>query len=526
MKRFLLLTLAAFSLYAAAPRKQPKLVLTIVVDQFRYDYLTRFRGNYTAGLARLLDHGAVFTDARYDHYPTVTAVGHSTVMTGATPANSGIIANDWYDRATKKKVTSVTDDDTNLLGVKGKKGSSPGRLLVSSIGDEMKMSGKGSPKVIGISIKDRSAILPSGRMANAAYWVDKASGQIVSSTWYFKDLPPWVKKYNETNPADAYAGKEWRPFSGGEVFRKMAEKGDSKLYANLERSPYGNELIEAFAERVITEEKLGQRGSTDVLTVSFSANDYVGHDVGPDDPQVKDMSIRTDRLFGKLFEYVEAKIGMANVLVVLTADHGVAPVPAVNAKRKMPGGELSAESMEEAIEKHLSTIYGEGKWVVGRTKVGPYLNWALISEKKLNGTAVRMAAAEAAGNLPHVVRVYTREQMMRGEVSRDAVGRGVVNGFHAPRSADLSVVLEPYWFFAEPASDAAPTAVPGTSHMSTYSYDNHVPVIFMGPGIRAGRFHKAVFVNDIAPTLAVLLEVETPSGSVGRVLDEILAVLP
>ncbi len=518
MKPLILLTLAALSLYAAAPRKQPKLVLTIVVDQFRYDYLTRFRADYNSGLARLLDQGAVFTDARYDHYPTVTAVGHSTVMTGATPALSGIVANDWYDRATKKNVSSVSDDNTDILGTTGKKASSPHRLLVSTIGDEMKMSGKGSPKVIGISVKDRAAILPSGRMADGAYWFDDASGNFVSSTWYFKDVPEWVKKYNDTHPGDTYAEKEWRPLRGGDVFLKMAAKGNKKLYNNLERSPYGNELIEAFAERAIAEEKLGQRGTTDVLTVSFSANDYVGHAVGPDDPQVKDMAIRTDRLFGKLFQYLDGKVGMSNVLVTFTADHGVAPVPEVNEKRKMPGGRFKTESMIEAINEHLSKLYGEGKWVEGKTTVGPYLNLSLIAEKKLSAVAVRMAAAEAIGNLPHVVRVYTREQMMRDEVSRDAVGRRVLNGFFAPRSADLSVVLEPYWFFGEAPS--------GTSHMSTYSYDNHVPMIFMGPGIRAGRYYKAVVVNDIAPTLAVLLDVETPSGSVGRVLDEILAVLP
>jgi len=196
----------------------------------------------------------------------------------------------------------------------------------------------------------------------------------------------------------------------------------------------------------------------------------------------------------------------------------VAPVPEVNEKRKMPGGRFKVASITDAINQHLSMLYGDGKWVEGKTTVGPYLNLSLIAEKKLNAAAVRMAAAEAVGNLPHVTRVYTREQMMRDEVSRDGVGRRVINGFFAPRSADLTIVLEPYWFFGESAT--------GTSHMSTYSYDNHVPVIFMGPGIRAGRYHKPVFVNDIAPTLAVMLDVETPSGATGRVLDEILAVLP
>ena len=224
MKRFLLLTLAALSLYAAAPRKQPKLVLMIVVDQFRYDYLTRFRADYNSGLARLLDHGAVFTDARYDHYPTVTAVGHSTVMSGATPAISGIIANDWYDRATKKNVSSVSDDNTDIVGTTGKKASSPHRMLVSTIGDELKMSGKGSPKVIGISIKDRSAILPAGRMADASYWFDNASGRFVSSTWYFKDVPSWVKTFNDAHPGDQYAEKEWRPLAGGAIASKTIRR--------------------------------------------------------------------------------------------------------------------------------------------------------------------------------------------------------------------------------------------------------------------------------------------------------------
>ena len=491
-----LVLLSAACAGAAGP---PKLVLAIVVDQFRYDYLTRFRADYHAGLKRLLTEGAAFTNARYEQYPTVTAIGHSTFLTGATPSMSGIVGNEWYERESAKTVTSVSDDSAKLLGAAGT-GSSPKRLMVSTIGDELKMAGRAG-KVIGISLKDRSAILPAGHMADAAYWFDPHSGNFVSSTFYFAQLPAWVTAYNAARPADQYRGAHWLTHT---------LPADETLYAAIESSPFGNDLVETFTERAIQTEKLGQGAATDLLAVSFSANDYVGHAMGPDSPEAREVSIDTDRALGKLFAVLESAVGMRNVLVVFTADHGVSPVPEVNAARRMPGGRMPQGAVRQAVESALSEKYGTGQWIATPSETVFYFNRDLIRQKKLDAAEVERTAAEAARNVPHVFRVYTREMLLNGTVDIQ-VGRRVMNGFFPPRSGDLYVLLDPYWLYGSR----------GTTHSTTFSYDAHVPVIFMGPGIKTGWFNANISVNDVAPTLATYLNIETPSGSVGRCLTEI-----
>lgn len=485
---------------------KPKLVLAIVVDQYRYDYMTRFRADFTAGFKTLLTRGAVFTNARYIQVPTVTAIGHSTFLSGATPAMSGIIGNDWWDRTTGKKVTSVSDDDAKLLGgSESPTGSSPRRLLVSTLGDEMRIVDSRS-KVIGISLKDRAAILPAGHMANGAYWFDGGSGGFASSTYYFPDLPAWVKDYNATHPADKYVGTKWAD-------KTFAAKPGGAFYKSLPASPWGNELIENFAELAITSEKMGTSGSTDLLAVSFSSNDYVGHDVGPDDPKVHDMADRTDVLLGKLFAFIDKRLGMQNVVVVFTADHGVAPLVEADVAHHMPGGRL-IEEPTKAIEAALNKKYGDAKWIVGTAEYGYYLDWSAIESRKLSRAQVTETAADALRELPHVFRAYTRDELTRGEVQHDLVGELVTNGFFEQRFPDVTFVPDPYWMTA--------TRNSGTNHGTPFGYDTHVPVIFMGPGIKAGIYHDAIRPNDIAPTLATLLNVETPSGSIGRCLTEIL----
>jgi len=498
MPKLLSLALLAHAALAATP---PKLVLAIVVDQFRYDYLTRFHADYHAGLERLLTKGAVFTNARYDLYPTVTAVGHSTFMTGAGPAMSGIVGNEWFERETGKVVASISDDSVKMLGATGD-GASPRRLLVSTVGDELKIARAGS-KVIGISLKDRSAILPAGHMADGAYWFDPRAGSFVSSTFYFADLPDWVKAYDATRPADGFRGAHWLSHT---------LPSDNSVYAALEGSPYGNDLVETFAERAIQSEKLGQRGVTDLLAVSFSANDYVGHAVGPDSPDVKEMSIQTDRVFGKLFSYLDTAVGLGNVLVVMTADHGVAPVPEVSIERKMPGGRMQSGVVRKAAEAALTDKYGTGQWLLNPSDTALYLNQDLIRQKKLDAAEVERTAADAVRRVPHVFRVYTSDLLASGAAMEGEVGGRVMNGFYAPRSPDLYILLEPYWLYGSK----------GTTHGSTFGYDAHVPVIFMGPGIKPGRYNLPIAVNDVAPTLATYLDIETPSGSTGRCLAEII----
>jgi predicted AlkP superfamily pyrophosphatase or phosphodiesterase len=492
-------------------------VLAIIVDQFRYDYLLRFRSQYHSGLARLLEKGAVFTGAHYLHAATVTAVGHSTFMSGAPPALSGIVGNEWYDRGAGANVTSVSDPGTKLVGgMPGAPGSSPHRLLVSTVPDELKMQGAAESKTIGVSIKDRSAILPAGHMADAAYWYDPDSSNWVTSTYYRAELPEWVEKLNEEHPSRRFVGARWLPFDAKDEsatpFCTMVNGTEVRFCGGLEATPWGNEMIEDFAERAIVNEDLGHHPGVDFLAVSLSANDYVGHAVGPDDPAVRDISIRTDMLLGKLLDFVEQHAGAGDTLIVLSADHGVAPVPEVNRARHMPGGRLDKETVFGRINDALTKRFGPGSWLIPSSPANmPYLNLKLVNSLKLNLAEVERIAAAAAAGVDHIARVFTAEDLARGAVQQDPISRAFTLSFYGPRSGDLFLLQEPYYLF-----DAT-----GTSHGVPYAYDTHVPVIFFGPGIKPGTYPEAIAVNDVAPTLAALLGTNEPSGSIGKVLSEI-----
>jgi len=508
-------------LNAAEAAKPPKLVLAIVIDQFRYDYLLRFQGDYNSGLRRLLDRGAVFTDAHYIHATTVTAVGHSTFLSGATPSVSGIVNNEWFDRESGKIVTSVSDPATKLVGgIAGQEGSSPRRLLVSNVPDELKSRFPDS-HVIGVSIKDRSAILPAGHMADAAYWYDNDSNHWVTSTFFRTDLPAWAKQINDEKFYQRTLGANWYPYdahidadgkSSAKPFCTMVSGSDVRFCGSLEATPWGNEMIEQFAEAALAGEQLGKHATTDILAVSFSSNDYVGHAVGPDDPAVRDISIRTDRLLGRLFDAVEKSVGMDNTLVVLTADHGVAPVPEVNEARHMPGGRLSEQDLAKAINDALAKSYGPGKWLLPSAAYAPYLNMATVRSHKLDPADVEKTIAEAALQQPHIARAYTQADLVAGRVQRDSIGNAVSLSFYARRSPDVYIVTEPYYIFG--------TIV--ATHGTPYDYDTHVPLIFMGEAIKPGRYTAPVDVNDVAPTLSELLGIERPSGAFGRVLSQII----
>src|SRR5687768_5024893 len=329
--------------------KRPRLVLLIVVDQFRYDYLERFGDLFvTNGLKRLLRDGASWSHSNYDHMPTSTAPGHGTMMTGAFPAETGIVGNEWPDRVTGKKVTSVSDTTVKLLGGRpGDTGSSPRRLMSSTVGDELRLVTNDRAKVIGVSIKDRSAILPAGRHANAAYWFSINSGTVVSSTYYFEQLPNWVISFNNPKPADQYFNKKWERLLPESEYLKRAgpdsppwetvtAAGDTNafphtitggatapgpnFYTAFDHTPFNNEMILSFAQLALVNEQLGQDDDTDVLTVSFSANDYVGHRYGPYSQEAMDVTLRIDRQIATLLDFVQTKVGLANTLITFTAD--------------------------------------------------------------------------------------------------------------------------------------------------------------------------------------------------------------
>ncbi|HJY27147.1 MAG TPA: alkaline phosphatase family protein [Pyrinomonadaceae bacterium] len=551
-----LLTIALLfgSVAQSQQRTRPRLVLLIAVDQFRYDYLERFGDLFVAnGLKRLLRDGASWTQSNYDHMPTYTAPGHATMMTGAYPAESGIVGNEWLDRASGKRITSVSDESVKLLGGgPNDTASSPSRLMSSTVGDELRLVTNDRAKVIGISVKDRSAILPAGRHANAAYWFNTTTGNMVSSTYYFKELPAWVNTFNAGRPADKYFGAKWERLLPESEYLKRAgpdstpwetvtSAGDTNAFPHtitggatgpgntfywaLDYSPFLNEILDSFAQQAIVNEKLGQDDDTDVLTVSFSANDYVGHRYGPYSQEAMDAALRVDREIAKLLDFVDARVGLSNTLVAFTADHGVSPIPEQAAALGLGGGRIQAADLFAAIEKALSARYKpQSDYLLRFKEANTMREWMINNNLYFNYDALRRDAVNvdefsqivcgAAITVPGIARCFTRNQLMRGATSvTDPIERRALHGFYPARSGDAVLVIEPYKYLAETIT---------ATHGSPYSYDTHVPTIIMGPGVTPGRYLEPASPTDIAPTLSALLRITPPSSSVGRVLVEAL----
>lgn len=516
---------------------KPRLVVGIVIDQFRYDYLLRFADLFgEGGFKRLLEGGAVFANAHYLHTPTYTACGHATFMSGATPALNGIIGNEWFDRATAKRVTSVNDSGVKLLGGKeGATGMSPGKLLGSTIGDELKLASAGQAKVIGVSFKDRSAILPAGQRPNGAYWFDASTGHLVSSTYYFNDLPEWVKKFNREQRPDRFFGKRWEKLLPEAAYQRSApddapyekaargtkfpyqitggeEAPGPRFYSQFEVSPFANDYLVDFAKAAIETEQLGADDVTDLLTISFSANDLIGHAYGPYSQEVQDVTLRTDRTLAELFNYLERKFGWERVVVALTADHGVAPVPEQVAAFGY-GGRIEPQALTDAVQNALNGQFGEEKWTLQFVNGNFYFDEAAARRRKVDVAALEQAAHLAALKVPGVAAAFTRTQILDGRLPQTMIGRSVAQGFHAQRNGNLVIVPQPFFIIGEGVT---------TTHGSPYGYDTHVPVIFYGAGVAAGTQHTRVSPADIAPTLAALLKLTAPSNSIGRVLSEAL----
>jgi predicted AlkP superfamily pyrophosphatase or phosphodiesterase len=519
-------------------RSRPvRLVLGIVIDQFRYDYLTRFEDLFGArGFRLLLREGAVFTNANYVYLPTVTACGHATFMSGSIPAVHGIVGNEWFDREAGRIVTSISDDNVKLLGGQGEEPASPSRMIGSTVGDQLRLTNNGRSKVLGISLKDRAAILPAGKHPNGAYWFDSTYGTFVSSTYYFPDLPAWAKEFNQNNRPDKYFGARWdrllpavayqrslpddSPYERsprGNTFPHIINGGESKpgklFYEHFEESPFANEYTAAFAKAAIEGEKLGQDDYPDLLTLSFSANDKVGHSFGPNSQEVEDITLRTDRVLSDLLSYIDQKVGLANTIIVLTADHGVAPIPEYSRDIGLGGGRIEGKSIADAIQTVLSKRFGTGTWIRAAVNGNIYFDYDVVERQSANRQEVERASCEAALKVQGVGYCFTRTQLLSGPSSSHWFSRQAANGFYAQRSGDLVIVLKPFYLQGAEA---------GTSHSTPYSYDTHVPVIFYGAGIPAGTYSNPSSPSDIAPTLSFLLKIEPPSNTIGRVLTEVI----
>jgi predicted AlkP superfamily pyrophosphatase or phosphodiesterase len=535
---------------ARAAANRARLVLLIAVDQFRYDYVERFGDLFAeGGIRRLLRVGASWSDANYDHVPTETAPGHATMLTGAWPSETGIIANDWYDRAEGRRVNNVGDDSVRALGGGDKEtASSPRNLLCSTLGDELKLATNGRSRVVGVSLKNRAAILPAGRMADAAYWLSSQTGEFVSSTYYFERLPEWVARFNAARPADKFFGAKWERLLPESEYRRRAtaddapwERGDGKspytfphvlnggldkpgpaFYDALGYSPFTNELLLDFAEAALTNERMGDDGDTDVLTVSFSANDIVGHRYGPYSQEAMDVTLRVDRQIARLLDFVDSRVGLRNALVVFTADHGVAPSPGHAASLRLPGAYVKVSDVLAAVRGGLRARFGRSlerdataDYVQTFSNGQLYFNRAALERDGVSREEAERVAGEAALTVPGVARYFTRTQLVGGSVAQsDAVARRVLHGYNARRSGDLVVIAEPFKYLADYVAVA--------THGTPYSYDTHVPLVIMGAGVARGRYTNPASPADIAPTLAALLGVQPPSSTTGRVLSEAL----
>jgi len=534
-----------------------------VVDQFRYDYFERFGDLFGPnGFRRLMRDGASWTQSNYDHMPTYTAPGHGTMMTGAYPAESGIIGNEWLDRPSGKRITSVSDESVKLLGGNpNDPASSPWRLMASTVGDELRLATNDRAKVIGISVKDRSAILPAGRHANAAYWFNWITGTMVSSTYYFSHLPAWVTTFNGAKPADKYFGTKWDRLLPEDEYLKRVGPDDpkwedvsnaltpdtnsfphtitggltapgQKFYTALDYSPFTNDILVSFAEEAIVNEQLGQDDDTDVLTVSLSANDYVGHRFGPYSQEVMDVTVRTDRNIATLLDFVDSKIGLANTLVAFTADHGVSPIPEHAAALGLGGGRIPFATVMGTIQAAISARYNPkgktpdptadyllmfqeaGTWRQWFINNNIYFNYDALKRDGVNLEEFSQVVVAAALTVPGIARCFSRLQLLRGATSvTDPIERRALHGFYPARSGDVVMVAEPYKYIAETIT---------ATHGSPYSYDTHVPTIIMGAGVSAGRYLEPATPADIAPTLSALLRITAPTNSTGRVLIEAL----
>lgn len=551
----------------AARSTRPRLVLLIVVDQFRYDFLTRFGDLFgSRGIGGLRREGASWTNANFDQVPTFTAPGHATLMTGSWPRQNGIIANDWYERESGKRVKSVTDDSTGLLGGKpGDKGYSPRRLLCSTVGDELRVADNDRSKVIGISAKNRSAILPAGRRASAAYWYSTDNGNMVSSTYYFNQLPDWVVRFNNRRMADGWFGARWERLLPEAEYLQRAGKDDvpwenidkssndsnyfphvvtggvaapsRPFYRAIDYTPFSNELLLAFAQEAITNEKLGDDDDTDLLSVSFSANDYAGHRFGPYSQEAMDMTLRVDSQIETLLDFVDERVGLRNTIVIFTADHGAAPVPEQAALMNLPGRRYQKAELRKIVEDglkaryarkdrpatdYLQTFTNKDEIEEGLINSNFYLNRAALKRDGVDIEECERVVGRLAMQMRGAARYFTRSQLENQRISAaDRMGRRVLNGFHPGRSGDVIVVFEPYTIvFDLPDDHADPRS--SATHGSPYAYDTHVPLIIMGRDFAKGSYTQAATPADIAQTLASLLKVQAPSCSVGRVLSEAL----
>jgi predicted AlkP superfamily pyrophosphatase or phosphodiesterase len=540
-----LCVLLCFSCLAAKPAHasaRPKLIVVIAVDGLPSEQVQRYREQFgPGGLRRLLDQGASFSNAHQAHGVTVTAVGHAAILSGAYPYQHGVIGNNWIDTQTQASVYCTEDSAYTYIGEESKPGdgTSPAKLRVATLGDELRYATGNRAKVLAVSGKDRGAILLAGKTGTAYMYMDK-SGNFASSSYYMQSHPQWVQRYQAARPQDRYYGKAWVPLlaeaayandasealnpvkPGGRnrfPFAYYSESGslDADYYTRLRASPFLDEMTLDFARAAIEGENLGRNpaGVPDLLGVSLSAHDYVNHAYGPESKMSHDHLQRLDRMLAGFFGYLDARVGADNVVVVLTADHGFPNTPEFSQTQHLDSARVDGDKLVAALNQHLVEKYSAGNLVMAAALPNIHLDESLIAKAGLKRGDVETVAARFLLEQAGVAQVYTRTQFESGTMPATRMATLMQRGWHRQLSGELMVVTKPYWHFSAGNS--------GTSHGSPYAYDTSVPLIIMGKRwIRPGNYGQYAEVVDIAPTLAHLLRVRAPAAAEGRVLTEAL----
>ncbi len=544
MKKIILIAFAfSVILYSfqskKSTQKKPKLVVGIVIDQMRYDYLTRFADRYSEkGFKRLLNDGFSLENAHYNLIPTYTAVGHASIYTGTTPSEHAIISNNWYDKFAKKTIYCVDDANYKTIGNESDEGKkSPYRMLTTTVTDQLHLAQNMHGKTIGIAIKDRSSILPAGHTANAAYWFSGGNfGQWISSSFYMEELPSWVRKFNASKKTDEYLSTPWETLYDLSTYKQsIADDNEFEALYNGEQTPTfphnipalrksngnyslikaipaGNSITADFAKAAIIGENLGKSEHTDFLTISFSSTDYVGHQYGPASVEIEDSYLRLDKDLADLFQTLDTEVGEGNYTLFLTADHAAVHVPAYLQSLRIPAHYFNGT----AFKKHLTTItqksFNSPSLIENVSNYQVFLNKRVLDSLGLDQHTVAQKIADEAISFDGIYKAVTAKTLQTTHFSEGMLN-SLQNGYNQKFSGD--VMLLPY-----PATLSYGRK--GTSHGSGYSYDTHVPILFYGNGIQQGSSSKRYEIVDIAPTIANLLQIEAPNSTTGKVISEVL----
>ncbi|MBL7813373.1 MAG: alkaline phosphatase family protein [Saprospiraceae bacterium] len=530
----LMLHFEAFSQTVKAPEMpaQPKLVVGIVVDQMRYDYLYRYAAKYgNGGIKRLINGGFNCKNNHYHYASTLTGPGHAAVYTGSVPALNGIIGNEWFNPLNDSQMYVVADSTVSGVGTDGGEAGkmSPKNLKTTTITDQLRLSNDFKSRVFGVAIKDRGAILPAGHTANAAYWFDTKTGNWISSTYYMKDLPEWVKSFNGQRIADKIRAQKWETllplsqYTESESDKQpyennLAEETESVFphtinnSASIPMSPYANTMTKDFALSILKNEKLGVGDVTDFLCISFSTPDYIGHSFGTHSVEIEDCYLRLDRDLEDLLKNLDTQIGRNNYVVFLTADHGVADIPGFLKKNKIPAGTATSGNDIKFLNTQLENTFGEGKWIKSFSNYQIYLDHDLMRQKKVSYAQIYDIVKDNLLTIGSPVHNVINLHDLSNAVIPDYF-RSYINNIYNPKlSGDFFVMLEPAWFYG---------GSKGTTHGSPYAYDTHVPLLFYGWKIPKGTTVERTHISDIAPTLAALLNILEPNGNVGKPIQAV-----